>query len=434
MKLKKIMRVLVAGIITVNLIMAMVGCASKESDATTGSGDTAQVGKETKEVEFWGTWSGEQGKQLQQIVEMYNESQDEYTVKYVEQEGVEDKLLTATASGQVPDVVMWDRYQTSLYASRNVLHNMDNLIARDNVDMAQFFDAPVSEMSFNGSQYGIPSLVDVRVIFYNKALFAEAGIQELPKTWDELAAVAETLTKRGDNGELQQSGFALSDVGLFNIYMMQSGGQLVNDDSTATAFNSQQGLDVLNFWNILLNDKKVYDIGFGDGLDGFADGTIAMKYDGPWSIANYHSVDGLDWGVMEPVTGKDGDKGAIAGGYGLVIPESAKNVEGAWDFIKWCTTIPENDIEFAKISGWFPANREACEDDYFTQDEISSIFIKTMEYAVTRPTVAGYSQVEGLALTPQLQNFVVGTVSAEEALTAAEEEGNSILKEEAEDN
>lgn len=53
-----------------------------------------------------------------------------------------------------------------------------------------------------------------------------------------------------------------------------------------------------------------------------------------------------------------------------------------------------------------------------------------MEYAKTRPTVAGYSDVEGLALIPQLQNFIAKKVSAEQALEEAQKQGDKILAEE----
>ena len=117
------------------------------------------------------------------------------------------------------------------------------------------------------------------------------------------------------------------------------------------------------------------------------------------------------------------------GGFGLVIPSKAKNPDAAWDFIKWWTTQPENGVEFAKLSANLPANKNAAADDYFMNDEILSVFSRTMLYATTRMPVPGYSDVEGLALWPQLDLFVGGTLSAEEVLATAQKQGDKILAE-----
>ena len=60
-------------------------------------------------------------------------------------------------------------------------------------------------------------------------------------------------------------------------------------------------------------------------------------------------------------------------------------------------------------------------------DEILKVFSETMLYAHIRSKVSGYSDVEGLALIPQLQKYVAGEISAEEALSAAQSQGDQIL-------
>ena len=116
------------------------------------------------------------------------------------------------------------------------------------------------------------------------------------------------------------------------------------------------------------------------------------------------------------------------GGFGLVIPEGAKNAEGAWEFMKWWTTEAENGVAFGEISGWIPANIEAANDPFFTEDEHYAAFIETMNYAQTRPNVQGFSDVEGKALVPALERFLSGEISAEQALKDAQEQGDQLLE------
>ena len=90
---------------------------------------------------------------------------------------------------------------------------------------------------------------------------------------------------------------------------------------------------------------------------------------------------------------------------------------------------PENGAELCKISGNMPANKAAAEDPYFADDDVFEVFTEAYTYAGIRSKVLGYSDVEGLALIPQLQKYVAGEISAEEALANAQSQGDSILAE-----
>jgi multiple sugar transport system substrate-binding protein len=398
--------------------LALTACSSGSSGAS-GSGGR-------QEVTMWGSWSGDQVKQIDQMTAAFNKSQKQYTVKYVPQELVEQKLLTAIAGGQVPDLVLWDRYQTSLYAPKGALQSIDDRVKADDVDTKEFYPQALTEMRSDGKLYGLPLLVDNRSLVYNKDLFSKAGLTP-PTTWDELKSDAKKLTVT-EGGKLKQSGFMLNDPGLFSMWLQQAGGKLLNADGTKTAFDSPQGVEVLDFWKSLLDDG-VYTNGFGDSNDVFAAGQAAMKYDGPWDVPNLDKASGLDWAVTEPVAGPGGDKGAVMGGFGLVIPTGAKQDDGAWAFEKWWATKASNGVKFAKISGWIPANRASANDPFFTDDPRYAGFVKTLDYAKVRPDVAGYSDVEGKALTPALEKFMSGQLTAQQALSQAAKQGDRILEE-----
>jgi len=408
-------RFLALGVVTVAAI-ALAAC----SGTTTDSGDG---GDGPEKVTFWGSWSGDQVAQLEAQADAYNAAQDAYEVTYVPQELVEEKLLTGLASGDVPDVVLWDRYNTPIYVDKNALAPIDEYIEADGIDMTQFYDQALSELVVDDVTYGIPLLVDNRSLFYNVEALEEAGV-EPPTTWDELAAVAEATTV-DDGGALARAGFQLNDPGLFNMWLTQAGGQMYSDDEQTTAFNGPEGLEVLQFWQSLL-DAGVYELGFGEGVDAFAEGNVAMKLDGPWALGGLDAA-GVEYGIVPPPSGPDGGQGAGMGGFGLVIPQGAKNAEGAWDFITWWTTQPENGVSFGEISGWIPANIEAANDPYFTDNPKYSAFIETLEFAKVRSRIPGASDVEGKALIPQLERFLAGEISAEDALAEAQSLGDQIL-------
>lgn len=149
-------------------MLGACGSSNEQTDQTDGEKQT---------ITFWGSWSGDQVDQLNQLINQYNDSQDKYEVAYKVQDNVEEKLLTGMAGGEIPDVILWDRVNTAMYAQKNALLDLDDLIAEDNIDMTSFYEETVKEMQYEEKQYGIPLLVDNRSLFYNKTLLDEAGVE-----------------------------------------------------------------------------------------------------------------------------------------------------------------------------------------------------------------------------------------------------------------
>jgi multiple sugar transport system substrate-binding protein len=385
------------------------------------------------EVVMWGDWTGEGETQINSMVEAFNASQSDIVVTYVPTQDLITKFLTASTSGGAPDVIIWDRWRTSLYGPRNVLLPINTYMEADGITADQFFTEAIRELSYGDNVYGLPLTVDARALFYNVALLEAAGI-EPPTTWEELEAAAVALTQRAEDGTLEVSGFSVSDVGLFNMYLQQAGGSMLSEDNTLTNFNSEAGLAVLEYWNRLVNENGVYETGFesglGEGQDAFVTGKVAMQYNGPWMLNFYKSYgDELEFGVVPPPAGPNGDQGSVMGGFGLAIPASAQQPDAAWEFISWWLAEPENALEWAKVSNNIPGNLEALEDPYFQEDPYLKPFIDTLEFATIRPPVPGYSPMEVDALIPQLQLFMAGNVSAEDALNIAQLDGDLILEE-----
>ena len=400
--------------------------------ATQPAATEAATSSTVTEVTFWADWSGDRQPAVEQMVSDFNASHPNIHVTYVVVEDPVTKFLTASTSGQAPDVMIWDRNGTALYAPKGVLEPLDEYMAKDGVTSDTFYSEALRELTYDGKVYGLPMTVDCRALFYNKKLFADAGITNPPTNWDELEQDAIKLTK-WDGDKLQVSGFSLSDAGLFSMYLMQAGGQLLSEDGTKTAFNSDQGMAVLNYWDKLINTDKVYQIGFesglGEGTDAFVTGQVAMMYSGPWALSTYEKYgDQLDFGVAPAPAGPNGDKGSVMGGFGMVIPSAAKNKEAAWEFIKWWNADADNALNFAKLSWNIPANLKAIEDPFFQDDPFWKPILDTLAFAKIRPTITGYSTMEANALVPKLQLFVQGKLSAADALSQAQTEGDKILQ------
>ncbi|OBZ12556.1 ABC transporter substrate-binding protein [Bacillus sp. FJAT-26390] len=416
----------------------MAGCSGntdqKDTGGNTKAGEGSSKNNKAVELTFWGDWGGEGQAQFETMVDAFNKSQDKIRVKYVLQQDMITKFLTAATSGGSPDILFWDRWRTSLYAPKNVLHPIDEYLERDGISRDDYYEESLKELSLNDKLYGLPLTVDARALFYNKKLLDEAGLQP-PKTWDELADAAAKLTKWNGN-KLEVAGFSLGDVGLFNMYLQQAGGHMLTEDGK-TNFNNEQGKQVLQYWDRLLNQDKVYKVGFeqglGEGQDAFVTGKLAMQFTGPWMLSTYKKYGkDLEFGIVPPPAGPGGDKGSVMGGFGLVIPEGAKHKEESWTFIKWWLANKDNALLWAKTSLNIPGYKPALEDPFFKDDPLWKPFMDTLEFAKVRPNHPGYSVLEGDALIPNLQLFQQNKQSIEDTLKKSQEQGDKLLKDNSE--
>ncbi|MFS0725713.1 ABC transporter substrate-binding protein [Paenibacillus sp. 1P07SE] len=423
--------------LTATLLTAamIVGCSGNSGGgASEGGTNTGESGGEASgnpvELTFWGDWGGEGQVQFETMANAFNESQDRIRVKYVLQQDMITKFLTSATSGGSPDILFWDRWRTSLYAPKNVLHPIDELMARDGIERDNYFEESLKELTYDDKLYGLPLTVDARALFYNKTMLEEAGL-EPPTTWEELADAAKTLTKwNGDR--LEVAGFSMSDPGLFSMYLQQAGGQMLTEDGK-TNFNNEQGLEVLSFWDRLMNQDKVYRIGFeqglGEGTDAFVTGRLAMHFTGPWMLSTYQKYGSeLDFGVVPPPAGPNGDQASVMGGFGLVIPEGSKNKDEAWEFIKWWLANKDNAMLWAQTSLNLPGYKPALEDPFFADDPQWQPFLETLEFAKIRPQHPGYSVMEVDGLIPNLELFIQNKQSAEDTLAKSQTQGDKLLK------
>ena len=408
-----------------SLVVLCSGCSG-------GSGKT-----DTKELIIWGEWTGENEKQVNKMLEKFNQESG-IKAKYLPQQDMVTKFLTASVSGQVPDLIIWDRFMTSTYSSKNVILPINEYIEKENISLDDYFPQAIEELTYDDKLYGMPLNVDGWGLYVNKTLLKEKGLKT-PTTWEELRETAKALTV-WENGKLKRAGLSMQQIpGLFYSWIQTAGGKMLNDDQTTVAFNSKEGMEVLNFWNTLLNEDKVYQLGFesglGEGVDAFVTGQVAMTWGPLLAMEQYQKYsDQLEFEYIGFPAGPRGDQGGLIGGFGLSIPTASKNHDASWELIKWWVVDEQNALEWAKISKTLPGNLKMAKDDYFTKDTNFSNAVKAMEVSKLRPTVPGYSSMESQVVWPQIQAFFEGQQSAEETLKSMEEQGNEMLAQYKEQN
>jgi multiple sugar transport system permease protein len=274
------------------------------------------------------------------------------------------KLMTAIVGGVPPDLVHQDRFTIGDWASRDAFRALDDLLAEDartNDPLAirakNYVPATWTETLYHNHVYAIPDETDDRVLYYNKTLFREAGLDpdHPPQTWDEMMKDAHALTKKASSGGFERLGMVpLYGQGWLYLWSWQQDGETMsadgrhctlNNPGTARALSS-----VVSWYDSFggLDAVSAFSGGFGsEAQDPFILGKLAMRIDGDAylnAIARY--APNMDFGVIpvpvpaerlhhEGIFKNDPPWATWSGGFSFAIPQGARHVKEAWEFVQW---------------------------------------------------------------------------------------------------
>ncbi len=206
----------------------------------------------------------------------------------------------------------------------------------------------------NGKLYGLAPGVNSLALFYNKDMFAAAGLTP-PTTWAELASDAKTLSGNGKYGFAFAGTNTYEGTWQFMPWMWSNGG-------TETQLNSPQNAQALDFLASLVKDgsvsASVVGWGQGDALNQFTAGKAAMMENGPWNIPALKAVKGLNFGYVPIPASAAGQKSqAPLGGETFTVPNTGnKAKEAAAGKIVACINSPENENTIATENNYIPSN------------------------------------------------------------------------------
>ena len=262
-------------------------------------------------------------------------------------EQVDDqKILTAVASGDVPDLFWLGSDSIQSWAARDALEPLDDLIAGDDrFDMSQFYGSEVTRDQYDGQTYGIPQFVDCRPMWLDATPLQEVGIDIATvdtANWQQLQDNGVALLAR--NGEeITRWGFDPKTDGFFWMWAWGNGGDLLSEDGRTATFDLQQNIDALQYNVDTYNAQGGYadyqafiqTTGF-DGADNFfVQGEVATTLFESWLLGIVAGGDPNKVFTVTPFKGQDGQIYSITGGNSWAIPKGAQNREAAWEWISY---------------------------------------------------------------------------------------------------
>lgn len=306
----------------------------------------------------------------------------------------------------------------------------------------------VGAASIGGVLYGIPNEIDVYALNYNKKLFAEAGITEAPKTWDEFLAAAEKLTDKakGQQGFGLINSWAAGVLHPFSSLLVSNGGDLVVDGKpTLDTEAAKQTFELY---------EKLIKSGYSDPamatadanttgpfLDSFVSGKTGMIIMANWWESALKAGMGDNFAdiATAPIpVGPSGDTArSISYSWMTVVnaKASAEEQTAAWDFLNWLNG-PESGPNGASAMGdilmsmgILPSRTSdgAAFADKLSADAFLKGYTETLANAKPFPVVLG-GQEFSESLQKTLEAIQFGQLSAADAQATAQADATEILE------
>jgi multiple sugar transport system substrate-binding protein len=277
----------------------------------------------------------------------------------------------------------------------------------------------------DGKFYQMPWKSNPVMIFYNKKVFAKAGISTTNpplSSYSQFLATAKKVVASGASKyaifPAPSSEFYQSWYDFYPLYAAATGGKQLVENKKST-FDTPQGKSVANFWRQLyaqnLAGKETYN------GDAFADGVSAMAIVGPWAIAAYKGK--VDWGVV-PVPTPQGSSGdqvpTFSDAKNVAMYASCKNRGTAWDFLKF-TTSPAEDGSLLDLTGQMPLRQNLAQQyaSYFKANPAYKVFAAEAAHEIEVPDVDNSIQIWQTFRDAWSNSVIFGKQDPSQALSGA---------------
>jgi len=420
-------RVLVA---IVCLVLGLAACSHHA-----GEGNVTRI-------TFWHGMGGPLGRVLESLVKEFNATHPDIQVVSVSMgtyNALSQKIMAAVAAGKPP--VMAQAYEN---------WTVELIISKSIVPIQKFIDGPtgLSPESFadilpvfiENNKWGttiwsFPFNKSVRALYYNKTLFAEAGLdpERAPATWDDYLDYARRITK-DTNGDGRPDIWGTAgqiNAWTFGNLLLENGGRFLDPETELVAFSGPEGIGALKFMKKLLADSVGFLASGFEYQNDFLAGKVGMIEGSTVSVAFMAGKYKFPLGIAPLPAGKQ--KGMTIAGTNVVIFAKATPAEqeAAWEFIKWFTDTQQT-AKWAAGTYYVPVRRSAFETDVLKQrfDAYPGLreAFSQLDYASFEPKIAGWYAGRRYLDERAIEVVLKGGQDEATALNAAAARANAEIK------
>jgi multiple sugar transport system substrate-binding protein len=387
------------------------------------------------EIEYWQYFFDARVEAMEQLIEGFEAANPDITVKmtHFPYADYRTKVAAAVPAGEGPDVVQLFYGWLNDYKEAALIQPLPaDAFPADQIS-AEFFPM-VSAMREGDNYWALPTAVRSLALFYNNRLMEEAGVTP-PTTIEEMVAAARAMTKLDGAGNITQvgmtAGMTAQDHHWFReVLVRQFGGEPYVDDYRTVNYNTQAGIDALDFYvGMSEGDDPFSSIGFMDEPQAaFKAGRAGMHIDGSFRIGSLNGTRGLDWGVTELPATADGVRSNYSSYWVNAITTKAEGekFDAAVKFMQYITSDEAMQV-WLDVVGELPAKPSVGLTDANASDETFGPFIRGLAYANTTKFVneSGQRQV----LVEMVERMTLQGMSAADSIAIAATAEQAILDE-----
>ncbi|MFF2520838.1 ABC transporter substrate-binding protein [Streptomyces liangshanensis] len=426
---------------------AAVTIVSALAAAVTGCGGGSSEGGSNESPKTLTYWASNQGPSIEadkkiltpELAKFEKQTGIKVKLEVVPWSDLLNRILAATSSGKGPDVLnIGNTWSASLQATGALLpwdtKNFDAIGGRD-----RFVDSAVASAGAEGKDpSAVPLYSLAYALYYNKAMFKDAGISKPPATWDELVADGKKISKDGKWGLAAEGGNLSNNIHQVFVLGKQHGADFFDKDGKPTFTSDGAVAAVKQYVDFMAKDKIIApgnaEYAQNQSLQDFSKGKTAMVL---WqAAASTFASQGMkpeDWGVApvpvpSGVPGTGTQTNSMVAGINIAVFNNTKNIDGAKKFVKFMTSDAEQTL-LNKTYGSVPPVKAAQSDPAFNASDVKVLKDTLATSAAPLPQVANESQFEttvGTAVKGLWADAAAGkpvtTESVKAALTKAQQQ------------
>lgn len=408
-------------------LVMLAACGGGSADSGAAGGGDAKL-----TFQYIGGTVPAQDAVINNAIAAFNEANPGITVEpiYIDWGNGHSQFMNAVMANTAPDIAMLGGTWCVEFVENGSFVAIEDYVSQELIDT--FIPAGFDVMTgADGKYYGLPWDGCTWGVIYRTDIFEEAGIEEVPTTWEELLEAGEKTSAIGKSLiTLAASGWEVDDYYL--PFLWQAGGEVCERDADGnwvSTMNSEESLAAAEFYLELVEKgympEEITGMDFEAVLNSFTAGETAMMVAGMWNIGTLQGMEEMNgkWATAQTWAGPGGNA-VLSYPNTIHITEQSANKEAAGKFLEFFYSEGYYE-EYCTTSGVFPFTKDFVDSDY-AQDPMLKPFIADAQNGRNRPATAKYEEFRQLYLCPGVQSMVAGEITPEEFCAQMEEAFNKL--------
>lgn len=423
-------------------IFSLVSVVSLLTVGCSNGGSNAKSSDEKVKIEYWHVNAETQGgKSVDKLVEEFNKQSDtvEVVAKYNPDmyKGLLQNFQAEAATGSTPALVQvgWAflDYFSNNFGYTEPQDIIDQHFPEDKTFLEDNFLPNILNLAKNseGSQVGIPYSLSSPVLYINKDILKECGLdEEGPKTWEQVQEFASVIKdKTGKYGVYIQEA---SDNWATQALLESNGARMITDGKAT--FASEKGIEAYEAYADMVKNEEALHISWDEGVQSFINGEVGMLYTTIARRASIQEGAQFDVAAVNSPAWEGEEVRLPAGGCLLAITaQDEEQQKAAWEFQKYLYSV-ESMAEWTIGTGYVPPRKDVAEaenglKDFLEENQMMEAATSQMESVVSWTSFPGDAGLEAEQILLDTRDQILGgKISAKDGLTEAQNKINKLLE------